>query len=121
MSLNTQLAGWIKLTSDVESLQSTQAGNALHYQLPDGAILNVRLIWRCDAPCCKFDEKSSRQLPGCMQCFAHAYGVIIRDTAAGRCAHAPRPAAFALLPLRRAARGPERERTSAIICLNIDR
>jgi hypothetical protein len=40
MSLNTKLAGWLKLTSNVESLQSTQAGDARYGARPDKAILN---------------------------------------------------------------------------------
>ena len=45
MSLNTKLAGWHKLASEVESLQSTQAGDARYDQRPDKATLNVRLAW----------------------------------------------------------------------------
>ena len=61
MSWNTQLAGWIKLTGDVESLQSTQAGNARYDPLPDKAILKLQFNGRRHAPGRNFDKKSSRQ------------------------------------------------------------
>jgi hypothetical protein len=44
MSLNTKLAGWLTLTRDTESLQSTQADDDWHGQRPDKAILNLQFV-----------------------------------------------------------------------------